>query len=94
MRNLAIQIAYDGADFHGWQIQPSQTTIQGLLQSILSRLEGTNVTIQGSGRTDAGVHALAQVASFKLTNSISFKPGPPTKARRLSSPNAIVTNDN
>ncbi len=70
IRNLAIQIAYDGADFHGWQIQPSQTTIQGLLQSILSRLEGTNVTIQGSGRTDAGVHALAQVASFKLTNPI------------------------
>jgi tRNA pseudouridine38-40 synthase len=70
MRNLAIQIAYDGADFHGWQIQPGQTTIQGLLQSVLSRLEGTTVTIQGSGRTDAGVHALSQVASFKLANPI------------------------
>lgn len=70
MRNLAINVAYDGSDFHGWQIQPDQTTIQGLLQSALSELEGATVNIQGSGRTDTGVHALKQVASFALGNPI------------------------
>ena len=73
MRHLAIQIAYDGSDFHGWQIQPDQTTIQGLLQSVLGELEGAPVAIHGSGRTDAGVHALAQVASFEFANPIPLE---------------------
>ena len=68
MRHLAIQIAYDGSDFHGWQIQPDQTTIQGLLESVLGDIEGAPVAIHGSGRTDAGVHAMAQVASFAFAN--------------------------
>ena len=73
MRNMVIHIAYDGSDFHGWQIQPGQPTIQGLLQAALSKLEGFTVSVQGSGRTDAGVHALNQVASFQLRNPIPLE---------------------
>ena len=61
-----LTLAYDGTDFHGWQIQPGESTIQGELQSALGRIVGESPLPQGSGRTDAGVHALAQVASFPL----------------------------
>lgn len=61
-----LTVAYDGTDFHGWQVQPEKVTIQGELQSALGRLVGESPLPQGSGRTDAGVHALAQVASFSL----------------------------
>jgi tRNA pseudouridine38-40 synthase len=70
MRNLKITVAYDGTDFCGWQVQPSQITVQGLLEAALGEIEGAPVRIQGSGRTDAGVHALGQVASFPLNNPI------------------------
>ncbi|HKM46824.1 MAG TPA: tRNA pseudouridine(38-40) synthase TruA [Terriglobales bacterium] len=69
MRNLKLILSYDGADFAGWQVQPGRTTVQGALASAIGRLTGENVLPQGSGRTDAGVHALAQVASF-LTASV------------------------
>lgn len=69
-RNLKITLAYDGADFHGWQIQPGFSTVQGLLTESLGRITGENVLPQGSGRTDAGVHALAQVASVRLNSPI------------------------
>jgi tRNA pseudouridine38-40 synthase len=59
-------VSYDGTDFQGWQVQPGQTTVQGELQLALGRITGENPLPQGSGRTDAGVHALAQVASFDL----------------------------
>lgn len=68
MRNLKLVLAYDGAEFSGWQVQPGAATIQGALASAIGRITGENVLPQGSGRTDAGVHALAQVASF-ATNS-------------------------
>jgi tRNA pseudouridine38-40 synthase len=61
-----VTLAYDGTDFHGWQVQPGKPTIQGELQSALGRITGESPLPQGSGRTDAGVHALAQVASFAL----------------------------
>jgi tRNA pseudouridine38-40 synthase len=65
-QNWKLTLAYDGTDFHGWQVQPGKRTIQGELQSALERLVGEAPLPQGSGRTDAGVHALAQVASFEL----------------------------
>jgi tRNA pseudouridine38-40 synthase len=61
-----LTLAYDGTDFSGWQIQPGEPTIQGELQAALGRIVGESPLPQGSGRTDAGVHALAQVASFPL----------------------------
>jgi tRNA pseudouridine38-40 synthase len=70
MRRIRIRLAYDGGAFHGWQIQPNMPTIQGILQEILSGMEGAPVAVAGSGRTDAGVHALEQVAAFSLANPI------------------------
>ena len=70
MRNFKATLAYDGTDFHGWQVQPDRPTIQGTLKSVLAEIEGAPVDVQGAGRTDAGVHALGQVASFSLTNPI------------------------
>ncbi len=70
MRRIRIQLAYDGGPFHGWQVQPGLPTIQGLLEEIVSAMEGKPVHVAGSGRTDAGVHALAQVAAFTLENPI------------------------
>jgi tRNA pseudouridine38-40 synthase len=70
MRRIKITLAYDGTNFHGWQVQPGLPTIQGALEKILSEMEGTPVHVAGSGRTDAGVHALAQVAAFSIANPI------------------------
>jgi tRNA pseudouridine38-40 synthase len=70
IRTWKLTLAYDGADFQGWQIQPAERTVQGELQSALGRVVGESPLPQGSGRTDAGVHALAQVASFQLQASI------------------------
>ena len=69
-RNLKITLAYDGSEFHGWQVQPGLRTVQGALAECLKRLTGEDVLPQGSGRTDAGVHALAQVASVRLETPI------------------------
>ena len=70
MRRIRIIVSYDGTDYHGWQVQPGLPTIQGILEGVLSHIEGSEVHVDGSGRTDAGVHALAQVAAFDLTNPI------------------------
>ncbi len=70
MRRIRITLAYDGTEFHGWQVQPGLTTVQGSLEAVLAEIEGRPVTVHGSGRTDAGVHALAQVAAFSLDNPI------------------------
>lgn len=70
MRNLRLILAYDGSEFSGWQVQPDAATIQGTLASAIGRITGEKVLPQGSGRTDAGVHALAQVASFSTESSV------------------------
>ena len=70
MRNVKLKLSYDGADFSGWQVQPDRRTVQGVLAEALARVTGECVMPQGSGRTDAGVHALAQVASLELASPI------------------------
>jgi tRNA pseudouridine38-40 synthase len=70
VRNLRLILSYDGSEFAGWQVQPGRATVQGELASAIGRLSGENVLPQGSGRTDAGVHALGQVASFATQSAI------------------------
>jgi tRNA pseudouridine38-40 synthase len=72
-----LTLAYDGTDYRGWQVQPGQPTVQGELQAALGRVTGESPLPQGSGRTDTGVHALGQVASFALRAAI-----PPDNLRR------------
>ena len=71
MRYFKLTIAYDGTDFHGWQVQSSKPTIQGEIANVLGRLTQERVALHGAGRTDAGVHALGQVASFKTLSPLS-----------------------
>jgi tRNA pseudouridine38-40 synthase len=71
MRHFKLTIAYDGTDFHGWQIQANKPTIQGEIVSVLRRITQEGIVLQGSGRTDAGVHALGQVASFRTQSALS-----------------------
>ena len=70
LQNWKLTLAYDGTEFRGWQVQPDERTVQGELQAALGRITGESPLPQGSGRTDAGVHALAQVASFALAAPI------------------------
>jgi tRNA pseudouridine38-40 synthase len=69
-QNWKLTLAYDGTDYHGWQVQPDCVTIQGELAGAVERVTGERVLPQGSGRTDAGVHAQGQVASFALNAPI------------------------
>jgi tRNA pseudouridine38-40 synthase len=77
MQQWKLILAYDGTPYHGWQVQPGLSTIQGLLADAIHRTTGERVLPQGSGRTDTGVHALGQVASFALAAPI-----PPANLRR------------
>jgi len=70
MRNMKLTVAYDGTDFRGWQIQPGQPTIQGVLTDVVRQLTQDSVILQAAGRTDAGVHAWGQVVSFKTQSGL------------------------
>jgi len=70
MRNIKLVIEYDGTNYQGWQVQPKGPTIQGVIEEKLSLITGEEVNLIGSGRTDAGVHALGQVASFKTQSQM------------------------
>jgi tRNA pseudouridine38-40 synthase len=77
VRRIRITVSYDGTEYHGWQVQPGLATIQGTLEAVISDIERAAVRVEGSGRTDAGVHALAQSAAFSIGNPI-----PPDNLRR------------
>lgn len=64
MRNFKLTLEYDGTDFHGWQRQPGLRTVQGTLETVAEEIFGRETQVNGAGRTDAGVHALGQVANF------------------------------
>ncbi|HXA66714.1 MAG TPA: tRNA pseudouridine(38-40) synthase TruA [Bryobacteraceae bacterium] len=90
MRRIKIQISYDGTDYHGWQVQPGLATIQGTLEQVFGEIEGRVVQVAGSGRTDAGVHAIAQVAALTMENPIPLE-NLRRAANRLLPPDIRVT---
>lgn len=73
MRVIKLTLAYDGTDFHGWQVQPGRPTIQGALNDVLRRITQERITVHGAGRTDAGVHAEGQVAHFKTGSRLEAR---------------------
>lgn len=70
MRNIKLLLQYDGTEYCGWQTQPNGVSVQGLIQNALAKITGEVVRLTGSGRTDAGVHALGQVAAFNTDSSL------------------------
>jgi tRNA pseudouridine38-40 synthase len=70
MHNIKLTVAYDGTDFHGWQIQPGEPTIQGALTDVLFKLTQERLQVHAAGRTDAGVHARGQVVHFKTRSEL------------------------
>ena len=73
MRNIKLTIAYDGADFHGWQFQPGFPTIQGEVDAAARKITQERIVVHGASRTDAGVHALGQVGHFKTASLLSVE---------------------
>jgi tRNA pseudouridine38-40 synthase len=73
LRNVRLLLEYDGTGYHGWQRQKGDLSIQQVIEEALERLTGEKVRLIGSGRTDAGVHALGQVANFRTSSSIPLK---------------------
>jgi tRNA pseudouridine38-40 synthase len=80
MRTLKITLAYDGTAYIGWQRQARGVSIQGLVEEVLTRIDGAPVTVHGAGRTDAGVHAIGQVASARVSTGLDA----PTLRRALN----------
>ena len=73
MRNIKLTIEYDGKEFNGWQKQPNKLNIQGTIEKVISDITKEDIELIGSGRTDAGVHALGQVANFKTNSTIPIE---------------------
>ncbi len=71
--NYRIEISYDGTDYHGWQRQPKKKTIQGIIEKALAKLTKQEIAVMGAGRTDAGVHARAQVANFRTRLNMTYE---------------------
>lgn len=76
MRNIKLTIEYDGKDFNGWQKQPNKLNIQGTIEKAIEQITGEQVELNASGRTDAGVHALGQVANFKTNSNLPIEKWP------------------
>ena len=76
MRNIKLVIEYDGKEFNGWQKQPNKLNIQGEIEQAIERITGEKVDLMASGRTDAGVHAMGQVANFKTNSNIPIEKFP------------------
>ena len=76
MRNIKLTIEYDGKEFNGWQKQPNKLNIQGTIEQAIKRITGEDVELNASGRTDAGVHSLGQVANFKTESNLSIEKWP------------------
>ena len=76
MRNIKLTIEYDGKNFAGWQTQPDKESVQGEIEKAIREITGENIEIIGSGRTDAGVHALGQVANFHTESNIEIEKFP------------------
>ena len=91
MRNIKLTIEYDGKDFNGWQKQPNKLNIQGSIEQAIKQITGEDVELNASGRTDAGVHALGQVANFHTNTKIEISKIPYAINSKL--PNSIVVKD-
>jgi tRNA pseudouridine38-40 synthase len=72
VRNIKLTIEYEGTNYQGWQVQPRGATVQGVIEEKLTLLAGEKVHLAGSGRTDAGVHAIAQVAHFRTGSQMDL----------------------
>lgn len=92
-RNIKLVIAYDGTAFHGWQSQPGQRTIQGMIEQAARRVLRHQVELVGSGRTDAGVHAAGQVANFYTTSQVPIENMPRAIGARLPKDVTLIRAD-
>ena len=82
-RNVLIKIEYDGTNFSGWQVQPGARTVQGEIEHVLKYIAGCDVRIHGTSRTDAGVHALGQCATFEWDSNMPVEKLPEVMNRRF-----------
>ncbi|MCA9091115.1 MAG: tRNA pseudouridine(38-40) synthase TruA, partial [Planctomycetaceae bacterium] len=93
MRNIRLRIAYDGTQYAGWQIQPEHPTVQGVLEEAVRKLTGEEVRMLSAGRTDAGVHALGQVANFFTESRIPADRWRPALQDKLPADIVILESD-
>jgi len=93
MKTIRLRIAYDGTNFAGWQVQPDQTTIQSCVEQALFELTGKKISVLSAGRTDSGVHAIGQVASFRSNFNIPAPKWRPALQSKLPKEIVILESD-